>query len=121
MVSNKFDSKMPNSQPELKESARQLRYSQTDAEQVLWRRLRDRRLAGKKFRRQHPVPPYILDFFCEEDKLAIEVDGSQHIVQQAYDLKRTEFLQKQGIRVLRFWNNDVLQKTEIVLEMIWHK
>ena len=65
-----------------------------------------------------PHPPYILDFYCHEMHLVVELDGSQHLLKEKYDRKRTEFLENQGIRVLRFWNHDVLQRTEKVLEMI---
>ena len=81
--------------------------------------LRNRRLGGRKFRRQHPLPPYILDFYCEEARLAIELDGGQHGEQAAYDAARSTVLASQGIRVLRFWNNEVLQQTEAVLQVIW--
>ena len=103
----------------LKSFARELRQTQTDAEQLIWSMLRDRRLHGMKFRRQHPIAPYVLDFYCHEAKLAIELDGGQHNERVAEDERRSEFLTKQGIRVLRFWNNDVLQNTEVVLEAIW--
>ncbi|MFO1422920.1 MAG: DUF559 domain-containing protein [Candidatus Competibacteraceae bacterium] len=99
--------------------ARELRRQQTDAESLIWMLLRDRRLAGCKFRRQHPVAPYILDFYCHEAKLAVELDGGQHAENHAYDAERDAFLQAQGIRVLRFWNNQVLAETEGVLEVIW--
>jgi very-short-patch-repair endonuclease len=101
--------------------ARQLRRQQTDAEQLLWSLLRARRLGGWKFRRQHPLPPYILDFYCHELGLAIELDGGQHNDPSArrYDERRNAFLAKRGIKVLRFWNHEVLQDTEAVLEAIW--
>jgi very-short-patch-repair endonuclease len=88
----------------------------------MWGLLRDRRLADCKFRRQHPVPPYILDFYCHAKHLAIEVDGGQHNTDDARraDKSRSNFLATQGIRVLRFWNHDVLQDTETVLEAIWN-
>lgn len=77
---------------------------------------------GAKFRRQHPVAPYVLDFYCHELKLAIELDGGQHNEEQglAHDRQRTAFLEAQGITVLRFWNNDVFQQPENVLEAIYH-
>ncbi len=87
--------------------ARQLRASQTDAERKLWYALRDRRLGGLKFRRQHPSPPFTLDFYCEEADLVIEVDGGQHTPEA--DAARTAILQKRGLLVLRFWNNEVLR------------
>ena len=103
--------------------ARKLRTEQTDAEQLIWRLLRDRRLAGAKFRRQHPVEAgdkkFILDFYCHDLMLAVELDGGQHQVHAARDETRTTALEKLGISVLRFWNNDVLQQTEPVLEKIW--
>ncbi|MDQ1314284.1 MAG: hypothetical protein QG662_393 [Pseudomonadota bacterium] len=104
---------------ELLEHARELRAHQTDAEQLIWGVLRAKRFLGYKFRRQHPVEPYILDFYCDELKLAIELDGGQHAEQQPYDAHRTRALEARGIRVLRFWNNDVLTQTEAVLEGIY--
>jgi lysyl-tRNA synthetase class 2 len=94
-----------------------LRQSQTGAEALLWRHLRNAQL-GVKFRRQHRVAGYILDFTCIERGLAIEVDGSQHFEQAAYDQRRTTALEGSGLRVLRFWNNDVLQNTDNVLNSI---
>ena len=101
--------------------ARQLRKEQTDAERLMWSLLRDRRLAGFKFRRQHPVEPYILDFYCHEGNLAVELDGGQHNEpdERARDSKRTAFLKDRGIRVLRFWNHEVLTNTEGVLQSIY--
>ncbi len=103
---------------QLIENARNLRKNATDAEGLMWSILRDRQLENKKFRRQHPVGNYVLDFYCEEEKLAIELDGGQHADQKTYDDKRTAFLNTQGIRVLRFWNNDVLGNIEGVVETI---
>jgi len=96
-----------------------LRAHQTDAENLLWGLLRNRRLLGLKFRRQYPLEPYILDFYCHEAALAIELDGGQHTEQQHYDQQRTAYLESHGITVLRFWNNEVLQQTESVLEKIY--
>lgn len=106
----------------LLEHARSLRKNQTDAESLLWQLLRDRQLNQCKFRRQHPIEPYILDFYCHEQKLAIELDGGQHNERSAIekDRDRTAFLEKQGITVLRFWNSEVLQNTEAVLEQIYN-
>jgi very-short-patch-repair endonuclease len=106
--------------PELLEFARRLRAKQTDAERLLWSLLRNRRFMGYKFRRQHPMEPYVLDFYCHECHLAIELDGGQHNepATRARDEKRTAFLQAQGIRVLRFWNNEVLTNLEGVLQAI---
>ncbi|MFZ1640105.1 MAG: DUF559 domain-containing protein, partial [Candidatus Contendobacter sp.] len=101
--------------------ARQLRRQATDAENLLWRLLRGRQIANAKFRRQHSFPPYILDFYCHELKLAVELDGGQHNeeVGRRRDARRDEYLAGHGIRVLRFWNNDVLRETEAVLEAIY--
>ncbi|MBR7747886.1 endonuclease domain-containing protein [Undibacterium baiyunense] len=111
-------SKVPD---DLKQYAREMRQNMPDAEQLLWYLLRNRRMAGAKFRRQHPVGRYILDFYCIEKSLAIELDGGQHSEQQAYDKSRDQFLTLQGIEVLRFWNNQMLSETESVLEMIYAK
>lgn len=100
-----------------KNFSRQLRSEMTDAEQNLWQRLRMRQL-GVKFRRQHPVGKYILDFACVNVKLAIELDGGQHGEMQIQDNFRTVWLEAQGWEVVRFWNNEVLQNIEGVLEKI---
>jgi len=99
--------------------ARELRARQTDAENLLWGLLRNRRLFGLKFRRQYPLRPYILDFYCHEVKLAIELDGGQHAERLHYDQQRTARLANQGIKILRFWNHEMLQETESVLEIIY--
>lgn len=101
--------------------ARALRRGQTNAESRLWAILRDRRLGGWKFRRQQPIPPYVVDFYCDEARLAVELDGSQHSNAVERDGRRTRYLQARGPRVLRFWNNEVLTQTEAVLEHIWQK
>ena len=99
--------------------ARTLRKDPTQAERVLWRRLRRRQLAGFKFRRQHAVGPYICDFACLEASIVVELDGSQHAEQLDYDARRDTFLRSRGFRVLRFWNNDVLVRAEVTLETIY--
>ena len=96
---------------------RELRKSSTDAERALWRHLCARQLGGYKFRRQHPFDGYVLDFVCIECKLVIEVDGGQHD-ESMRDKARDEFLARAGFQTLRFWNNEVLQQTEAVLEVI---
>ena len=101
------------------ERARQLRKTQTDAELRLWKLLRNRGAAQYKFRRQHALGSYFLDFVCLEKKLVIEVDGSQHFAQIAYDEKRTALLMQRGFRVLRFWDNDVLLRTDSVMQTIF--
>lgn len=96
--------------------ARKLRQTMTDAERVLWKHLRSRRM-HYKFRRQTPRGTYITDFVCLEKKLVVEVDGAHHL-NNSYDKNRDTWLSEQGYRVLRFWNNDVLKNTECVLEKI---
>jgi very-short-patch-repair endonuclease len=98
--------------------ARTLRENATDAETQLWYHLRDRRLAGYKFRRQRSVGPYFADFACLDAKLIVELDGGQHADAIAYDEDRTRFMEAEGFRVLRFWNNDVLKQVDLVKEQI---
>ena len=98
--------------------ARTLRREMTDAERLLWKHLRGSRLEGLKFRRQHPVSPYIADFCCIELKLIIELDGSQH--SQQADETRTKFLESQGWTAVRFWDNEVLLQIEAVVGAIRH-
>ena len=98
--------------------ARALREAPTDAESLLWYHLRDRRLANFKLRRQRPIGPYFADFACLEAKLIVELDGGQHVEAAGYDENRTRFIEAQGYRVLRFWNNEVLMQTDSVLEQI---
>jgi very-short-patch-repair endonuclease len=97
-----------------------MRHAPTDAERRLWYFLRDRRLGGYKFRRQHPVGNYIADFACIEGRLIVELDGGQHaeIFQQEKDEVKTAFFTERGFRVLRFWNHQVLNDTQAVLEEI---
>ena len=97
---------------------RTLRSNMSDAEQALWHLLRCRQISGLKFRRQHPLGDYILDFVCLENKLVLEVDGGQHGPQAGHDENRTQKLQAAGFRVLRFWNNEVLKEIESVKEKI---
>ncbi len=106
---------MPN-----KTKAQQLRQNQTEAEKQLWRQLRNRNLAGYKFRRQDPIKPYIVDFCCFSEKLIIELDGGHHNeeAQILYDNKRSDFLESQGFVILRFWNNQILGEMEAVLNEI---
>ena len=98
--------------------ARKMRRALTESERVLWFCLRDRRLCGFKFRRQQPIGPFIVDFVCFEARLVVEADGGQHCVQRVYDASRTRYLQALGYRVVRVWNNEILQQREAVLEMI---
>ena len=103
---------------ELRQRARQLRNNATDAERHLWQHLRKHHLAGHRFRRQVPLAGYIADFACPALKLVIELDGGQHVEHAAHDARRTNVLQAHGYRVLRYWNDDVLVRTEAVLEDI---
>lgn len=89
----------------------------TDAERTLWRHLRAGRLEGAKFRRQHPLPPWIADFCCIDARLIVEVDGSQHSPES--DALRRYALESRGWRIARFWNHDVLLQTEAVVDEIW--
>lgn len=98
--------------------ARRMRQTPTDAESRLWGNLRAGRLVGHKFRRQQPLGRFIVDFVCFEQRLIVEVDGGQHVEAQLVDAARTAWLEKQGYRVLRFWNDDVLLRTNLVLEEI---
>ena len=100
------------------EYSRRLRREMTDAERKLWQHLRGSQLDGLKFRRQHPVPPYIADFCCVERKLIVELDGSQH--NEHKDAARTRFLESLSWKVIRFWDNEALLQTEAVVEAIWN-
>ena len=102
----------------LRQRARKLRNSATDAERHLWQHLRLKQLGGFKFRRQVPVTGYIVDFLCHEPKVIVELDGGQHLEQAAYDKQRTRVLEAEGYRVLRYWNDDVLVRICYVLEDI---
>ncbi len=99
------------------ENARRLRRDATDAERRLWSALRDRRLSGYRFRRQFPIGRFIVDFACTKHRLIVEADGSQHADSES-DRERTAWLEEQGWRVLRFWNNDVLTNTNGVVETV---
>jgi very-short-patch-repair endonuclease len=98
--------------------AKQLRSNSTDLERLLWSRLRANRLTGFKFRRQLPIGPYIVDFACCEARLIVELDGGQHAETVLQDASRDDWLGEQGFRVLRFWNNDVLENLDGVLMRI---
>ena len=106
------------SDPKTMQRAAELRHNLTPAERKLWAYLRAHRLVGVGFRRQHAIGPYIVDFCSPGKKLVIEVDGSQHLDQQAYDADRTAFLEKQGYRVLRFFNRQVMNDIDQVLRAI---
>jgi very-short-patch-repair endonuclease len=99
--------------------ARALRKNLTEAERALWKHLRLRQQGGYKFRRQQHLGQYIVDFVCLKKRLVIEVDGGQHTEQTKDDALRTAWLESQGFRVMRFWNNQVLQEMEAVKLAIW--
>jgi very-short-patch-repair endonuclease len=103
--------------PKVFTNAKELRRNLTPAEQKLWAVLRNDQL-GVSFRRQHAIGPYVTDFCCIKKKLVIELDGGQHLEQADYDQERTEFLQSKGYRVLRFWNNDVVNDINGVITAI---
>jgi very-short-patch-repair endonuclease len=101
--------------------ARYLRKNATDCERILWRHLRSRNFAGYKFRRQHPIDQYVLDFYCPALKLAVELDGSGHgyPLREKRDQIREQFLARQGIAVVRFWNHQIHGELDSVLQAIW--
>jgi very-short-patch-repair endonuclease len=101
-----------------KVKAKVLRKSMTNAEKILWSRLRRRQLNGLFFRKQHPYGIYIIDFFCHELNLAVEVDGKIHLDKISYDNERTKYLESTGITVIRFTNNDVEARIDYVLDKI---
>ena len=98
--------------------ARTLRQQATEAESVLWKHLRGRRLNGYKFRRQVVIEPYIVDFVCLEARLIVEADGGQHARQTEYDARRTARLESMGYRLMRFWNHEILAELYSVLGQI---
>ncbi len=104
----------------MKDLRRHLRHSLTPAEATLWNALQGSKLAGKKFRRQHSIGNYVVDFYCPECKLAVELDGEKHFnsIASQYDLRRTEFLRGHSIRVLRFENRAVFENPQGVLQAI---
>ncbi|RFS36119.1 endonuclease domain-containing protein [Acinetobacter sp. SWAC5] len=113
-MNNKLD-------PQLLMFAKSMRHTATDAEQLMWQLLRAKRFMNLKFRRQHVIKPYIVDFYCHEIGLVIELDGSQHNTEDGkeYDAERTKFLEALGLTVVRYWNHDVLERTDVVLEHLW--
>lgn len=109
--------------PQLLEFAKTMRTNATDAEILMWQLLRNKRFMNLKFRRQHVITPYIVDFYCHELGLVIELDGSQHGTDDAieYDAERTKFLEALDLKVVRYWNHDVLNRTDVVLADLWHR
>lgn len=108
--------------PQLLEFAKIMRQNATDAEHLMWQLIRAKRFINLKFRRQHVIAHYIVDFYCHELGLVIELDGSQHSTHDAieYDAERTKFLEALGLTVVRYWNDDVLSRTDVVLEYLWN-
>lgn len=107
--------------PQLLEFAKIMRSSVNDAENLMWQLLRAKRFMNLKFRRQHVIAPYIVNFYCHELGLVIELDGSQHGTGDVieYDAERTKFLEALGLTVVRYWNHDVLSRMDMVLENLW--
>ncbi|WP_180168170.1 endonuclease domain-containing protein [Acinetobacter sp. YH01003] len=106
---------------QLLQFAKSMRHAATDAENLLWQILRAKRFMNLKFRRQYVIQPYIVDFYCHEVGLVIKLDGGQHNTEdgRAYDVERTQFLEALGLSVVRYWNSDVLGRTDGVLEDLW--
>ena len=120
-LTNKYLAKLhQGTKASTQEYARELRHRTTEAEQKLWSLLRNRQLKGKKFRRQHAIANYVADFYCNESKLVIELDGNFHTEAETkeYDKSRTNLLNELGITVLRFWNEEVIKDPGKVLEKI---
>ena len=104
----------------IRERARELRKPLTPAEKILWDNLRGRKCQGLKFRRQHPIGRFIVDFYCAEIRLIIELDGGIHLGREAYDEERTKILEREGYHVMRFANEAVIQQLDTVLNCILH-
>ncbi|NIE97222.1 endonuclease domain-containing protein [Acinetobacter sp. Tr-809] len=108
--------------PQLLEFAKTMRSNATEAEHLLWQLLRAKRFMNLKFRRQHVIASYIVDFYCHELGLVIELDGSQHGTDDGkeYDAERTKFLEALDLKVVRYWNHEILKNTERVLDDLWN-
>lgn len=109
--------------PQLEQRRRELRRNQTDAEKIFWARVRNRQFNGMRFFRQYSLGPYILDFYCPEVRLAVELDGGQHARSdnREYDAFRSEYLKAHGIEVIRFWDNEALSDIQGVLNELFLK
>jgi very-short-patch-repair endonuclease len=107
--------------PWFKQRARAMRHEATPAEQRLWPQLRGRRFTGLKFRRQHVIGSFIVDFYCAEASLVLEVDGETHLGKELLDQTRQRWLEDHGLKVLRFWNTEVFDDLEVVIEAIWRE
>ena len=110
--------RQPRSTPQMMQRAAELRKEMTPAEQQLWARLRQKQVLDTAFRRQHAIGPYIVDFCSVKQKLVVELDGSPHLAQEEYDAQRSKYLEERGYRVLRFWNQEVTDHLNYVLEAI---
>nr|WP_321406506.1 DUF559 domain-containing protein [uncultured Carboxylicivirga sp.] len=118
MSQENFDNLFYGANATVRQYAKDLRSQMTPAEKVLWFELRSRKLKGLKFRRQHPINCFIADFYCHENKLVIEIDGEIHKYQKQYDINRTAELERYGITVIRFENEEVLFHVSKVLRRI---
>ena len=105
--------------PKIFGHAEQLHRNMSPAETKLWKHLRSHQMSDVHFRNQHAIGNYIVDFCAPRKKLIIELDGSQHLEQKEYDEERTKYLEARGYRVLRFWNNEIMNNTEAVVKVIW--
>ena len=107
--------------PQLLIFAKTMRTNSTEAESLMWQILRAKRFMNLKFRRQHVIALYIVDFYCHELGLVVELDGSQHGTDDGieYDAERTQFLEALGLKVVRYWNHEVLGQTDMILEDLW--
>lgn len=110
--------KKPFTDPKILKYAREMRREPTEPERRLWQKLRRKHLDGFKFRRQHPIGPFIIDFYCHQARLVIEVDGDSHAFQEEYDAARTAWLEAQGLQVVRLDNQTVMKNLDGVLELI---
>jgi very-short-patch-repair endonuclease len=104
--------------PKYKQRRKDLRVNQTNTEEILWKFIKNKQIKGKKFRRQHSVDNFILDFYCSENRLGVEVDGKVHDSQKEYDVERTRILENLNIKILRFTNEEILNNIENVLKVL---
>ncbi|MBR8534091.1 endonuclease domain-containing protein [Carboxylicivirga sediminis] len=118
MSQENFDNLFYGASSVIRQFAKDIRTRMTPSEKILWSELRNKKLDGLKFRRQHPIEYYIADFYCHEKKLVIEIDGEIHLYQKQYDIGRTAELERFGIQVIRFKNEDVLFRVSSVLSQI---
>src|SRR5262245_22875626 len=107
--------------PKLQSQARELRRSMTPAEVILWRKLRNRRFDNFKFRRQHVIGGFIVDFYCLQASIVIELDGETHLGKECLDETRLAIIEKHDVKVLRFWNHQIYEDLDAVLEYVWQE